>query len=167
MDDMLARCRAIVDELNLPRTFDMTQLCDRIATARNRPIHLVPHDIPPGGPCGAWIATDHADVIVFEKSTSLIHQEHIIGHELGHLLSSRRRTPGRRLQFASHLFPELDPRTVRSILGRSDYTAAEEREAETIGSLLLLRKVNAWRHAGDETSRVVARMQRSLEGIDH
>jgi hypothetical protein len=41
------------------------------------------------------------------------------------------------------LFPSLDPRLVRSVLGRSRYADPEEREAETVASLILERAQNA------------------------
>ena len=49
------------------------------------------------------------------------------------------------------LLPSLDPALVQRLLRRSNYSGVEEREAETLGSLLLERMVNeaATRHATD------------------
>ncbi|MCN0178457.1 ImmA/IrrE family metallo-endopeptidase [Salinispora arenicola] len=57
-----------------------------IASSRQRPIILVPTDTTATGVCGLWVTTTTTDYIAYERHTSLAHQDHIILHELGHIL---------------------------------------------------------------------------------
>src|SRR5437660_12929755 len=86
------RCEALVRALEMPAPFDMRALCRNVSKRTGRPIRLEPVSLPSDGPCGLWICAATADYIFFEKQTSLLHQEHIIAHELGHLLRDHGRT---------------------------------------------------------------------------
>ncbi len=77
------RCRALLRELDVPRPFGHRELCRRLARHRGRPIRLMPFPIEQPGPSGIWLATDVADVIVYQSQTTAAHQEHIILHEVG------------------------------------------------------------------------------------
>jgi hypothetical protein len=74
--------------------------------------------------------------VFYEPQTSALHQQHIILHELGHLLHDHE--PSERVddEVLAELFPTLDANMVRRVLGRTSYTAVEEQEAEMIASLL-------------------------------
>jgi hypothetical protein len=41
----------------------------------------------------------------------------------------------------SRLMPDLDPKTVASVLGRASYTTSQEQEAEMLASLIRARAV--------------------------
>ncbi|MEW2145912.1 hypothetical protein AB0869_24170 [Micromonospora vinacea] len=133
------RCERIVAELEVPEPFDIRKLCDVLAERRGRPIHLVPIKLPAQTVCGMCVPTGDFDAIFFEQDTSPLHQLLIIGHELGHLLAGHRATEVLDADASRLLLPDLDPQLVQRSLGRSNYAAAEEREAEMIGSLLLRR----------------------------
>ncbi|BCJ52549.1 hypothetical protein Asp14428_40240 [Actinoplanes sp. NBRC 14428] len=92
-----------------------------------------------GAPCGLWISVAGADYVFYDPGTSRLHAEHIVLHELGHMLSGH--TTGLDLDNAAValLVPDLDPRTVRTVLGRVGYTTAQEREAEMLASLIRAR----------------------------
>jgi hypothetical protein len=132
------RCAAMARRVPLPAPFDALALCRLVARDRGRPIYPVPmtglvqmH--------GLWIATESADVLFYEQATTPPHQEHIILHELSHLLCNHYDGD---LVDASHmrrLLPDLDPEMVRRVLGRTTYHAVEEREAELLASLILRR----------------------------
>jgi hypothetical protein len=83
--------------------------------------------------CGLWIATGAADYLVYEQATSLVHQEHIVLHELGHLLCDHNAAGN----LEPELFRQLGPAAVRSALGRTNYSTLEEREAEFVASFLV------------------------------
>ncbi|ABP56626.1 ImmA/IrrE family metallo-endopeptidase [Salinispora tropica] len=133
------RCKRVVAALDMPETFDLPELCRLLGERRGRPIHLVPISLPVHSVCGMWVPTDTFDAIFYEQHTSPIHQMLIIGHELGHLLAGHRPAAVLDPDASKLLLPDLDPQTVQRFLGRSNYAAEEEREAEMIGSLLLRR----------------------------
>jgi hypothetical protein len=83
-------------------------------------------------PCGLWVGTDRADHVFYDPGTSPLHAEHIVLHELAHILSGH----GAAGAGLARLFPDLDPATVREVLGRAGYTSAQEREAEMMASLI-------------------------------
>ncbi|WP_162562076.1 ImmA/IrrE family metallo-endopeptidase [Salinispora vitiensis] len=46
----------------------------------------MPIDTTATGVCGLWVTTATKDYIAFERQTSPAHQDHIVLHELGHIL---------------------------------------------------------------------------------
>ncbi|MBU2666325.1 hypothetical protein KOI35_22745 [Actinoplanes bogorensis] len=135
--DMWRRCRRIVDSLPIPAPFDPARFVDALARRRGRPVELVPM---PGGmkQCGALVATDRADYLFYAASTTRLHQEHILLHEVGHLLCGH--TDDRTLTaLPAMLLPNLSDDLVRRVLGRSDYSVAQEQEAELIASMIAQR----------------------------
>jgi hypothetical protein len=84
-----------------------------------------------------YVATDVADHIFFEQQTSTFHQNHIILHELGHMLC-RHATPG---PFRPAAGPgEGSPvASVRSALARTSYDTEQERDAEMVATLIFER----------------------------
>jgi len=167
-------CAARVRQLDVPVPFDSHQLCRQLAQARGRPIHLLAMALDLEGPCGLWIAADRADYILYERRTSRLHQEHIIAHEIGHLLCDHEPVSALDDATTSMLMPSLDPRMVRRILRRrSGYPVPQEQQAEMIASLLLQRSSGAVAATGPadgpaaaaapETAGVIARLELSLE----
>jgi hypothetical protein len=86
-----------------------------------------------------WVATPDEDLIVYESRTSRPHQDHIILHELGHMLCGHHATPVTGQEATLLLLPDLDPSMIERVLGRTQYSAVEEREAELVASLILER----------------------------
>jgi hypothetical protein len=144
MDNQALRrqCEATVDSLDLPDQLDLYDLCDDLGRRRNRPIHLLATTLPSRGPCGMWVGTGTYDAIFYEKNTSPLHQQQIIAHECGHLLAGHRMTEVLDADASRLLLPDLDPNLVHHFLGRTTYSALEEREAEMIASLLVRRIVH-------------------------
>lgn len=134
---LTARCRETVAALDLPRPFDVRTLCARVGQRRGRPIALLGMALPPDGPAGLWISTDRGDYIVFENTTSPLHQEHIILHELGHLLLGHAGAAGLSDAQVRRMFPELNADVVRRVLGRGGYSTEEEQEAEMLASMIV------------------------------
>jgi hypothetical protein len=129
------RCVAIVVDLDIPRPFDLGRLLARLATQRNRKIFLYPFTSGPGIPCGLWLGTAKADHIFYEQGTSPWHQTHITLHEVAHMLLGHGGKGNEDL--ARLLAPDVSPTLARLVLGRSAYSTAEEREAETLASMIL------------------------------
>ncbi len=93
-------------------------------------------------PSGLWIATAEVDVIGYQANTSRHHQEHIIAHELGHMVCCHHGVVQPDDRSVSLLFPDLAPGLVRELLHRTSYSDAQEEEAEITGSLLAANLVN-------------------------
>lgn len=155
------RCAAIIAELDIPRPFELRQFLAQVARRRNRTIFLHPFTSGPGIPCGLWLSTARADHIFHEQGTSPWHRTHITMHEMSHMLlghdSGQRSAHG----LANLLAPDVDPALVQLVLGRSAYTTAEERDAETLASLVLGQAGLADRRPSWRTgaAAVVGRMQ--------
>lgn len=132
------RCEARLRALELPIPFDARIFCDMVAAKRGRPIVLRPVTSR-AGPWGLWVALPTADVIFYDLETSQLHQEHIILHEVGHLLCGHRPVPVADAEFLRLLFPDLRPESVQRVLRRASYSGDEEREAELLASLILER----------------------------
>jgi hypothetical protein len=130
------RCAAIVADLDIPEPFDVGRFLSRLAAERNRPIFLHPFTSGPGIPCGLWLGTARADHIFHEEGTSPWHQTHIKVHEVAHMLLGHGKGRGGH-SLARLMAPDLNPALVQLVLGRSTYTTAEERDAETLASLIL------------------------------
>lgn len=130
------RHAAIVRELELPVPFDLGQFVARLELQRDRPIRLRLFNFGPGCPCGLWIGTADADYIYHEAGTTPLHSTHIALHEIAHMMLGHRHTAAWD-QLISLLAPDVDQALIQRILGRSAYGTAEEREAETLASLIL------------------------------
>jgi hypothetical protein len=161
---MRRRCADLVASLDVPRRSDSAFLCRQVGELRGRPIQRLSMSLPAGGPSGLWAATHDVDYIVFEERAGPLHQEHIVLHELGHILWDHEAT----LVEAGHfpMLTQLDPVVVRQVLGRNRYSAAEEQQAELVASLILERMTDrsaqdVW-EAPPETAGVVHRLERSF-----
>ncbi|WP_394613206.1 hypothetical protein JNUCC0626_25050 [Lentzea sp. JNUCC 0626] len=123
-------------KLDLPRPFDVHELCNRVGADRGRPIVLTPLPMTLLGPCGLWLAGERADIVCYEQRTSALHQEHIILHELGHILHEHEGA-----ETMKDLLPDLSGNTVRIMLARQHETFGNraEREAEDFAFAVLAR----------------------------
>jgi hypothetical protein len=157
-------CEARLAGLDVPTVSSVTALCARIGAQRGRPIHLIPVAVPATHPCGFWVATDVADFILYEANTSRTHQEHIVAHELAHMICCHRGTGPLDDMSARRLFPDVDPQLVRDMLQRAAYTDSQEQEAEVMASVILerlkLRSPDAVTESGSVDA--IARVGRSL-----
>ncbi|MBF6332432.1 hypothetical protein [Nocardia transvalensis] len=136
--ELRRRCRRLLNELNIRPPLDVAALCQRVGEQRGRPIRLVSHPITVPGPFGAWIATKRADYILYQQETTKAHQDHIILHELGHLLAGHRSDQENESLIAQlYRGSDLPPDAVRRALRRTSYDTAQEREAETVATIIL------------------------------
>lgn len=88
------QCEALVAALDLPAPFDLAVMCERIGARRGKPVVLMATPMAMGGGlCGLWMGTAKGDHVFYEQDTSPLHQQHIVFHELGHIL--RQHTPTR------------------------------------------------------------------------
>jgi hypothetical protein len=125
-----------IGELDLPKVAHVAELCRYLGEIRDRPITLVPMPMPASHPCGIWVAARDEDLIFYDANTTSAHQEHIILHELGHIICCHRGAGWLDEASARLLFPNLDPDLVRDMLLRATYDDVQEQEAEIIAYLL-------------------------------
>ena len=162
------RCEERLRHLDLPEPYDSDALIEQLAERRGRGIRVLPL---PGGrrdgaPCGLWLAREREDWIFIESDTSPLHREHILLHELAHMIFGHGEQPGGEHQIPD-LLGNLDIAMVRRVLSRTSYTTVEEQEAELLASLILARSRSAHppaasSHPVPEVARVLDRTSRTL-----
>jgi hypothetical protein len=159
------RCEHLLREVEVPDPFDVHAFADAISHRRGRPLRLLTKSSPLG-PCGMWLALPDADLVFYEAATSRLHREHIIVHELAHLLAAHEPSEPLDSALLSSLLPSLDAAVVRRVLARTTYSAVEEQEAEMIASLVLQRAgTNAPATGGpDDATDVVHRLDVTFGG---
>jgi hypothetical protein len=154
-----------IAELGLPDQCDLPTLCRRLGELRDRPITLVPMPMLATHPCGMWVAAHEADLIFFDANTTSAHQEHIILHELGHIICCHRGSGLLDDESARSLFPNLNPDIVRDMLMRATYDDVQEQEAEIIAYLLSERLGTSSAPAGPDRpgeEDAIGRIERAL-----
>jgi hypothetical protein len=131
------RCELRLEGVPIPHPFDLDELCEGIANLRGRPLHLqaVP-GLSSTAPCGLWISVQSADYVFFDASTTRLHADHIILHELGHMLWGHSIAMDIENSALCQLMPDLDPKSIARILGRVSYTTSQEQEAEMLATLI-------------------------------
>ncbi|MBK0373358.1 toxin [Streptomyces californicus] len=125
-----------IAELGLPAGAGVSELCRHLGEIRNRPIKLIRMRMPACHPCGMWVAACDEDLIFYDANTNSAHQDHIILHELGHIICCHRGAGWLDEASARSLFPNIDPDLVRDMLQRTTYDDVQEQEAELIAYLL-------------------------------
>jgi hypothetical protein len=133
------RCVRLADSLDIPIPFSLETLCAGLGIKRNRPIHLVPWMLPPGGPSGLLLGTGQADHVFYDWRARPLHRDHIVLHELGHVVWGHEIAVAGEAAAARRLLPRLSPELVRRMLFRSQFSDAEERQAEVFASVMLER----------------------------
>lgn len=137
-----ARCQQRVDELiwhiGVPHPWDINEFVDRLERHRGREIDLCAVPWTVGDSSGAWKKQAGYDIIAYAENTSGLHQDHIILHEIGHMISEHRGRCVLSEQDAQRIAPDLAPAAFAHLLDRAS-GAAEEHEAEMIASLFQQR----------------------------
>lgn len=138
-DQSRRECATLVAALDLPVPFDLAELCARLGRQRGKPIVLMATPMAISTLCGLWLGTATADYVFYEQDTSVLHQQHIVFHEIGHIL--RRHAPNKVLNtdITRSLAPGIATGDVQRVLGRDTYSDDDEYEAELIATLLLSR----------------------------
>lgn len=138
------RCRRLLRDLRFRQRFVLSDFIDHVERRRSRPIELVPSDFDGTGPCGLMLTTaDERDLVLYPKSASPLLQEHVIVHEIGHLLFGHAENVDGvddaelELDALRRLVPDLPPELIRRLLARTSYEDQHEREAEVFATMLL------------------------------
>ncbi|MFF5982713.1 ImmA/IrrE family metallo-endopeptidase [Streptomyces olindensis] len=157
------RCEKIVRSIDISEPLPIADLCRKVSEQTGRPILLQEMSLPAGSPSGLWLSTGKIDYIFHDSRASQLHKDHVIAHELGHILCDHR-CDNDIAELTSRLMPNLAPEMILRVLHRSRYDAVEEQEAEIIASLLMYRT----KRRRDEASRtdtpvhMIRRIERTL-----
>jgi hypothetical protein len=146
---------------------NVSTLRDRLSHLRGKPIHLVPMAIPDAALNGMWMSTSQADLVIYEARTTRAHQDHIIAHELSHILCGHQALGGVDGFALASLFPDIAPEVVRRVLQRTEYSDLIEQEAEMTASLLLAPSKRRRRTAAPppaQSDDVVTRLRAAVAG---
>lgn len=141
-----ARLQTLESWTHLRDITDVQALCAMISAHTGRRIHLEPWSLTTDV-AGIWFASGGADYIFYAQDATTPHQEHIILHELAHILSGHSEAPIDAQALHDAYFPHLDHDVVHLAFSRSCYDTRTEREAEVLASLIEQR----WRMAHLET----------------
>lgn len=136
LKQLRAACEARVEALQLPHRFNTRDLCDAVSAVRGRPIILRPLSTlgVSEAPCGIRLETPDADLLFYEEATSPLHQNHILAHEVSHIICDH---PGS-LELDQDAVRTIgfNPTLVQRMSGRTSYTSEDEREAEVMASVI-------------------------------
>jgi hypothetical protein len=166
--DVLRRCRSLVHRFErsvaVPSPFDLALFLQRWIAHRGRPVELLPLAVAemPAGAGGLWLAFADHDVIAFPADAPPNHRDHIVLHEVGHILAGHGGSAAAAPSTSGliGLLPDLQPEMVRAVLGRSCGSGTQEQEAELIASLLLLNRPGRVRPGPQHP--VAARIERAF-----
>ncbi|WP_075297760.1 MULTISPECIES: hypothetical protein [unclassified Pseudonocardia] len=114
---------------------DVAALCERLGDHRGRPIELVPYNFPNISVFGLWVETTDSDLIFYEADTVPEHQQHIVLHEIGHMVLGHR-SDNDDDSIWREMIPNLPPDVVRKALRRASYESAQEHDAEAFATTL-------------------------------
>ncbi|MFI9504878.1 hypothetical protein [Nocardia sp. NPDC052566] len=127
--ELRRRCRRRLAEAGLLGAGDSLSACAEFASRSGRPIVSSAITMPSNSMHAMLVRTTDIDYIVYERDTTRLHQQHIIAHELGHLIWNHRGIA----EFG-------DGQEIVAVLGRGNYDPVEELEAEVTATLLLERQ---------------------------
>ncbi|MFI6040549.1 hypothetical protein ACIA8C_02880 [Nocardia sp. NPDC051321] len=140
-DPALNQVRALAASLEVPRPWRLRTFVDHVATLLGKPITLLPQpDLTAEGfPCGVVIERPDSFVVAFDAASSGYHTDHIVLHEIAHLLLDHAGyvSPTSRHRTLRQLFAEIDTDVVLRVLARTDYDDILESQAELFASLVM------------------------------
>lgn len=159
------RCEARLRGISIPIPFDIATFSEIVANGRGRPISLQPMTLN-GEVSGAWVAMPSVDIVFFEERTSPLHQQHIILHELSHILCDHRGI-ALNVDGLRSLLSSTAPVKRLRVLQRNHYSDEEEQEAEILASLILdfVNHAQANIAIGDPDIAGTLRLLDNLEGM--
>ncbi|MFE9254192.1 regulator component [Streptomyces sp. NPDC006879] len=136
LGQLRAACEERVAALGLPHRFSTRDLRDAASEAIGRPILLRPLSTlgVKDAPCGIRLQTPDADFLFYEEATSPLHQNHILAHEISHIICDH---PGS-LELDQEAVRAIgfNPTLVQRMSGRTSYSTEDEREAEVMASVI-------------------------------
>jgi hypothetical protein len=130
------QCKRTLRDLGIQPPLKVDVLCRLLGEHRGRPIRLVPYSLPVPGPFGLWIATGTADYIFYQQETSRAHQDHIVLHEVRHILADHQSDESDG-EVRQQMMPDISLDVIKKALRRTSYDEEHEREAELVATIIL------------------------------
>ncbi|MFI0742518.1 hypothetical protein ACH4PU_31240 [Streptomyces sp. NPDC021100] len=127
------RLRQELRELEIQPPLDVEALCRALGRRWDRDIELQPAPLPKPGPLGLLVETPEADIILYQQETTRLHQDHIILHEVGHMLADH---DSDETELPSPV-PGVEPGDVRKVFKRCSYDNQQECDAELVATIIL------------------------------
>jgi hypothetical protein len=158
------RCMVVLQDVELPDPFDLGAFCDSLAAQRGRRLYLHPFHVSTTGPlpCGVYLSLRDDDHIFFDGRTSPLHRNHIVLHEISHMLLGHG-TDSNLHETIGRLTPLIDQRTIETMLGRTSYSTDHEQQAELLATLIAGSATSRAAPAGDtEAAPTLSRLQTTL-----
>jgi hypothetical protein len=129
--------------VEVPAPFSLDVFCANVVEARDRTLHLVPfRSWDSVLPSGFWIPSAGEDYVFFDGNASPSLQEHIVLHEVWHMLGGHAPKSLDDPKVLRMLLPDLDPDVIVGVMRRTSYADPEERDAEGFARYVRER---AWR----------------------
>jgi len=135
------RCAARIRDLPITNPFDVQIFSTLVSERHGRPIVLHPIALH-GVVSGAWAAMESIDIVFYEQHATPFHQQHIVLHELSHILCEHQGFAITDEGLRSLLLTDVPIERLRT-LQSNHYSDKDEREAEVLASLILERVNNA------------------------
>ncbi|MFE0028122.1 hypothetical protein [Amycolatopsis sp. NPDC059021] len=133
--------RALIHDLDLDTSATAETVCRRlvevIAQRTQREILLRFDDLGDTGLSGLWAVTaDEVNIIVVTTTRSWVHRLLIVLHEIAHMVCGHKPAELTAHEGRALLFPDLSPKMVKIIAGRTGLSRDEEREADRVAGVL-------------------------------
>jgi len=144
------------------------RLCEVTARRLGRKIVLRFDDLGDSGLSGLWAVTDDdVHVVIVTTSRSWVHRLVIVLHEIAHMFCGHQPARLDAEEGARLFYPDLSPRMLTILAGRTDMSRSDEREADRVAGAVARgliewarrQQVEPFRPEGDD---LVARAWYSL-----
>lgn len=120
----------------IPNPWSIEAFVDRLSKQRGRAITLQSFQAEGGdAPCGFYMSTATEDRVLYPEQANRLQRDHVILHELGHLLHDSDPTGNADAvtidpAYAKMLFPDIPLDMIRNFLARTTYDTDIEQQAE-------------------------------------
>lgn len=156
--DLHRLIRRELQDLGVTPPLDVEELCQALSRRRGRPLYLREAPLPKPGPSGMWAEYEDYDVILYQQETTSLHQDHIVLHEVGHILvaeneetaekAERERTEGVSANDAEEetavfvegwaaMLPTFERKAIKRVARRCSYNAKKECSVELVATIIL------------------------------
>ncbi|CAL9451014.1 hypothetical protein SUDANB58_02448 [Streptomyces sp. enrichment culture] len=133
--ELRRHCRHLLRKLDIQPPLRVDELCRKLGEHLGKPIRLIPWALPVPGPFGLWMSRRDEEVIFYQEETTRVHQDHIILHEVGHILADHQ-DDGDIGDDLPDLGPEFPHDLTTRGFRRTCYSEDYEREAELIATII-------------------------------
>lgn len=150
--DLHRMLRQELQDLGVKPPLDVEALCQALSHRRGRPLYLRAAPLETPGPSGLWVEYEDFDVILYQEETSRLHQDHIILHEVGHILVAEKEAASEETRQGTEesdevpdvfvdgwaaLLPVFDKKLIKRVAKRCSYEDGEECEVELSATIIL------------------------------